>query len=132
MSTDSDGKPFRASAPHCGVCEHVYFLGDWNRSPYCARHDRPVSITVGDVCSAFSLRRELDTAAPEEDIEVEWETVTGGTEAPFYPTYRAGERHGLFCSNCETDDVSVGPMGRIVCNQCENSFRPSDWDRAYL
>lgn len=132
MSTREGVKPFKASDTHCGVCEHLYFRGEWNRPPYCNKHNRTTSITVGDVCSAFSLRPDLEHHAADLEVEVDWDAGTNGTEAPFYPTYEDGEKHGLLCGNCETIDVSVGPMGRVICNRCENTHRPTDWDRAYL
>lgn len=127
-------KPFTAAEKHCGVCEHMYFRGEWNRPPYCTKHEQTTSITVGDVCSAFSLRSDLEPAAVEldVDIEIDWAESTNGTEGPFYPAYADGEKYGLLCGNCETVDVAVGPMGRFICNRCENTHKPMDWDRAYL
>lgn len=44
---------FAAGAPHCGVCHHVTFLADWERTPYCTLHELETGLDVGEVCSAF-------------------------------------------------------------------------------
>lgn len=42
-----------ASGPHCGVCEHVTFEGDWERTPHCSYWEQSTSIVVGRVCDEF-------------------------------------------------------------------------------
>ncbi|MFB6150688.1 MAG: hypothetical protein ABEJ40_02670 [Haloarculaceae archaeon] len=51
---EDDADRFAATGPHCGVCRHVTFLGDWERTPYCARWEEPTDISVGEVCTAFA------------------------------------------------------------------------------
>lgn len=130
MSSNTErGRPFTASEPHCGVCKYLRFRDDWERTSYCTVMDQTTSITVGDICSEFELRSDLDE---QGGVEVEWTDGSRGTEAPFYPAYDDDEQYGLLCGNCRTLDVAVGPMGRVICNRCENTRRPTDWDRAYL
>lgn len=54
-----------------------------------------------------------------------------GTKGPFYVVYKAEdreERFGYLCSNCDTLNNAMDPMGRLVCNDCGNTKRPEDWD----
>lgn len=62
MSTDTvrsealgiDADDFAAKYPHCGVCQHVRFLDDWDRTPYCCQKERVTEIDVGNVCTEFA------------------------------------------------------------------------------
>lgn len=131
QSTAGEGS-FVAKGPHCGVCQHVYFRADWDRTPHCSKWDESTEIDVGDVCSAFTVRDGLDAGLPDEDVDIDWSEKLTGTDAPFYPTYRDDERYGLLCGNCKTLDVAVGTMDQFECNECENSHKPADWDAAYM
>lgn len=54
-----------------------------------------------------------------------------GSKGPFYVVYKSDSReaqYGYFCSNCETINNAMDPMGRLVCNECGNTKRPEDWD----
>lgn len=134
MSSKQRDGPFTASDPHCGVCEHIYFRGDWNRPPYCTKQKQTTSITVGDVCSAFSLRKDLedDSLELDVDVEIDWDDETSGTEAPFYTGYEGDEKYGYLCGNCNSFDIAMDTMGQISCNRCENKHSPTNWDAAYM
>jgi hypothetical protein len=57
-----------------------------------------------------------------------------GSEGPFYVAYRDPDRerrYGWFCSNCESFDNAMGPMGRVHCNRCGNRRKPTEWDAAH-
>jgi len=57
-----------------------------------------------------------------------------GSKGPFYVVYAAPDRQsrwGFFCSNCETVDNAVDPMGRIQCNRCSNLHKAEEWDAAH-
>jgi hypothetical protein len=57
-----------------------------------------------------------------------------GSEGPFFVVYadQAGERrHGYLCGNCESLSNAMDPMGRIVCNDCPNVRKPTEWDAAH-
>jgi|AntRauTorcE11898_2_1112593.scaffolds.fasta_scaffold27539_2 GNAT superfamily N-acetyltransferase/ribosomal protein S27AE len=63
------------------------------------------------------------------------EEPIGGDESPFFLTYTdedRSERHGFFCSNCGSIDVSADGMDRIECKDCGNKHLADDWDDAYL
>ncbi|WP_144905577.1 GNAT family N-acetyltransferase [Halobellus captivus] len=58
-----------------------------------------------------------------------------GTEAPFFPLYRAEEAeeaYGYFCSQCGSTDVSADGLDRLECGNCGNVHRADEWDDAYL
>ncbi len=57
-----------------------------------------------------------------------------GSEAPFFVVYRTEDcrgRWGYFCGNCEGFDTAMDPMGRIVCTDCPNRRKPTEWDAAH-
>jgi hypothetical protein len=138
MVRDATGPDNRSSGverPHCGICRHVRFRDDWDRTPYCSEQERPAEIRVGEVCSSFAPRgRVTHTALPDmgEDIEVHWSEQVSGTDGPFYAVYRGETRYDWLCGNCHTAAVAVDTMGRFECRECENTHRPSQWDAAYL
>lgn len=131
--TTSDG-PFDL---HCGLCEHVEFLDDWNRTPYCTHHGQETEIRVGDVCSQFEDRSskrhgsEEDAGRGADRTIVESEQLAGVT-GPFYAVYAGDRKQGWYCSNCEAFDVAAGPMGRLKCNGCGNIHQSNEWDSAYI
>jgi hypothetical protein len=53
---DLDLEGVAATGPHCGVCEHVTFGDDWERTPRCTKWDEVTSIDVHSVCEAFECR----------------------------------------------------------------------------
>lgn len=70
-----------------------------------------------------------------EEVYVDFGEATQGSKEPFYPAYRAPDReqrYGWFCSNCESVDNTMDPMGTIECNRCANRRQPTRWDAAYL
>lgn len=74
---------------------------------------------------------EARTAPDGETVYVTYEEIEIGSAGPFFATYRTAkldERYGWFCSNCETFDNAVGPMGRLVCNECGNRHKATRWD----
>lgn len=52
-SQQAEGVDCAAAGPHCGVCHHVRFLADWERTPYCTHWEEPTELRVGEVCSGF-------------------------------------------------------------------------------
>lgn len=137
MSTEPSASTgeIAAEGPHCGVCQHVTFRGDWDRTPYCTLRDRAASIDVGDVCPAFTTEPPagvVGSAEHGDPVEVDPTERTRGTAAPFYAAYRDDERFGWFCGACQSLDVAVDPMGRFECSECGNTRKPTEWDAAYL
>ncbi|AFK21172.1 N-acetyltransferase (plasmid) [Haloferax mediterranei ATCC 33500] len=88
------------------------------------------------------LGTEDEVAAPLDPRTVDSRTVyvafdesDRGSQAPFYVSYvdeERANRYGYFCGNCESFEVSMDSMGRVICNNCGNKRRPSRWDSAYL
>jgi len=57
-----------------------------------------------------------------------------GSEGPFYAVYRSGDgerRWGYVCGNCGSFSNAMDTMGRIVCNDCPNLRKPTEWDAAH-
>ena len=83
-----------------------------------------------------------ETPALTEAYEVEDGTVfvayderERGSTAPFYSAYRTDDRtnrYGFYCANCGSLDTSMDTMGRVECNNCENTRKATRWDSAYL
>lgn len=67
-------------------------------------------------------------------VLVDRTTQERGSKGAFHPTYRDDDRRtrwGFFCAACGGFDVSMDPMGRIVCNSCANRRKPTEWDAAH-
>ncbi|WP_122090304.1 DUF5816 domain-containing protein [Halalkalicoccus subterraneus] len=57
-----------------------------------------------------------------------------GSDGPFYVLYRTPDREhrwGYLCGNCESSNTAMDTMGRIVCNDCPNQRKPTEWDAAH-
>lgn len=57
-----------------------------------------------------------------------------GSDGPFYVLYRTPDRErrwGYLCGNCESTNTAMDTMGRIVCNDCPNQRKPTEWDAAH-
>jgi len=87
----------------------------------------------------------VDDRSRPRDVEMEGtaggvetpgdEDESSETDAPFYVVYESEEhekRAGFFCSRCGTADVSRNVADRLECNECENTYRLTDWDLAHL
>ena len=58
-----------------------------------------------------------------------------GTLGPFFEAYEtrdADERYGYYCGACRTVTTQVDQQNRVICPECGNHHRPSDWDDSYL
>lgn len=58
-----------------------------------------------------------------------------GSKGDIYVVYRDEERnarYGFFCDNCGSVNASMDSMGRVQCNDCGNTAKPTRWDAAYL
>jgi|APHM01.1.fsa_nt_gi N-acetylglutamate synthase and related acetyltransferases len=58
-----------------------------------------------------------------------------GSSGPFHPVYRTRDRDDLlawYCGACGAVDNAMDPMGRLECNDCGNTRKPTRWDAAYL
>lgn len=58
-----------------------------------------------------------------------------GSVANFHVVYDSedrSEKYGYFCGNCERLANAMDAMGRVECNNCGNTLKPTRWDAAYL
>lgn len=58
-----------------------------------------------------------------------------GSHGDFYVAYSdedRGSRYGFYCNNCLSVDATMDTMGRVQCNNCGNTAKPTRWDAAYL
>ena len=110
---------------------------------YVAGTDRET--TIGD--ESFTERSYLKFPPGEDPHLVETrETAVGtlyvalddhkvGSKADFYAAYHDQDResrYGFYCNNCGSVDTAMDAMGRVECNNCSNSAKPTRWDAAYL
>ncbi len=74
-------------------------------------------------------------STPEgETLYVAREEAERGSEGPFYAVYRTEDgqrRWGYRCGNCGSFETAMDTMGRIVCNDCPNVRKPTEWDAAH-
>lgn len=78
---------------------------------------------------------QVRVTADGEEVYLHPDRAERGKKGTFVPTFRDRERtqpHGWICENCESDDVAVDTMERMVCNGCGNAARPKNWDSGYL
>lgn len=57
-----------------------------------------------------------------------------GSKGPFFVVYAAADRtrkYGWACGNCESLETAMDSMGRVVCNDCGNLRKPTEWDAAH-
>ena len=62
----------------------------------------------------------------------EYET---GSAANFHVVYvdeSRDDRYGYYCGNCDELANAMDAMGRVECNNCGNTRKPTRWDAAYL
>lgn len=83
------------------------------------QHDLPTPKTVADGTTVYVDRDERE----EGDL------------GPFYVAYTdrsQSEQFGYVCGACQSESVTMGPMGRIACAECGNRRGATEWDAAYL
>lgn len=57
-----------------------------------------------------------------------------GSKAPFFVVYADTDRnrkYGWACGHCDSLDTAMDTMGRVVCNDCGNLRKPTEWDAAH-
>jgi len=80
---------------------------------------------------------EAETEAVDVDgatVYIDHTTTERGSLGEFHLVYAEedGEHYGYWCSKCESLANSMDPMGRIRCDGCGNTRKPTRWDAAYL
>lgn len=45
---------FKTEGPHCGICEHVEVVGDWDPMAFCRKLERTIDpVEIGEVCENY-------------------------------------------------------------------------------
>jgi len=76
----------------------------------------------------------IDTEA-ERTVFVDYTDSDTGSAGHFYTVWSDEEQasqYGYFCANCDTLANAMDSMGRIECDNCGNTRKPTRWDAAYL
>lgn len=74
------------------------------------------------------------TLANGDTVYVDRADAERGSEGSFFVVYADADgqrRYGYLCGNCESLSNAMDPMGRIVCNDCPNVRKPTEWDAAH-
>lgn len=85
---------------------------------------------------AETADEDLEPVTADGDtVYVDQGTQEVGSIAPFYVVYGGKEAeniYGYWCSRCEDFANAMDSMGRIQCDSCGNSRKPTRWDASYL
>lgn len=68
-------------------------------------------------------------------VYVDHDEYESGSQSPFHIVYSDPDRdsrYGYYCDNCGQLANAMDAMGRIECDVCGNSRKPTRWDAAYL
>ena len=86
--------------------------------------------------------KELDSVSQTEPVTdsgrqlyIDPDSPERGSRGGLYPVYTdpsRSDRYGYLCGTCESTAVGMDPMGRLVCAECGNERKPTQWDAAYL
>ncbi|MFT4923235.1 MAG: ribosomal protein S18 acetylase RimI-like enzyme [Haloarculaceae archaeon] len=68
-------------------------------------------------------------------VYVDHDNEETGSVDSFHVVYAdrgAEDIYGYWCANCQSFANSMDAMGRIQCDECGNTRKPTRWDAAYL
>lgn len=68
-------------------------------------------------------------------VYVDQDNADPGSVAPFYVVYSDADgetTYGYYCASCDSLANAMDAMGRIECDNCGNTRKPTRWDAAYL
>lgn len=71
----------------------------------------------------------------DQTVYIDHDNTEKGSIAPFRVVYEEEEGediYGYWCSKCGELANAMDAMGRIQCDECGNSRKPTRWDAAYL
>jgi diamine N-acetyltransferase len=90
-----------------------------------------------DVPEGEQYRRAVEPHDDEdgETLYVAFKEASVGSKGAFHVSYLDEDlerRYGWYCSVCEGFDNAMDASGRVVCNECGNTRKPTRWDAAYL
>jgi ribosomal protein S18 acetylase RimI-like enzyme len=99
------------------------------------------SVEIGD--ESYTEHVWADTDADViEPIEADGRTLyvdrhesDTGSKGHFHVVYSDTEEediYGYYCANCEGLANAMDAMGRVECDNCGNTRKPTRWDAAYL
>lgn len=69
-----------------------------------------------------------------EEVVVAYDDSARGSQGPFYGAYLDEDRerrYGWYCGVCDSLDVNMDAMGRLECDDCGNTRKPTRWDATY-
>lgn len=75
------------------------------------------------------------TAEDGTTVYVDRDDVERGSIGAFHTVYMDEGRenlYGYYCGKCDTLANAMDAMGRIECDNCGNSRKPTRWDAAYM
>ncbi len=78
---------------------------------------------------------EMRLTPDGQEVFIDFDESDRGSDGPFCAVFlgpRRERRWGWFCTNCESFSTSMDTMGRIQCEDCGNTRRPTRWDASYL
>jgi len=100
------------------------------------------TVEIGDrthVENVWTLHETSGTEAVEtgdgRSVFVDYTDSDTGSSGHFYTVWtdeEGTEQYGYFCANCDSLANAMDSMGRIECDHCGNTRKPSRWDAAYL
>jgi ribosomal protein S18 acetylase RimI-like enzyme len=70
-----------------------------------------------------------------QTVYIDHDNTERGSIAPFQVVYtqKAGQEiYGYWCTQCSNLANAMDAMGRIQCDECGNSRKPTRWDASYL
>mgnify|MGYP000392150113 FL=1 len=100
------------------------------------------TVEIGDrthVENVWTLHESSGIEAVETDegraVYVDYTDSDTGSVGHFYTVWgdeAQTSQYGYFCANCDNLANAMDSMGRIECNHCGNTRKPTRWDAAYL
>lgn len=81
------------------------------------------------------LERQTVFEDDGQEIYVDEGALSPGSMAPFYRAYSDPDldtRYGYQCGHCGSLANAMDAMGRIECDDCGNTRKPTRWDAAYM
>jgi ribosomal protein S18 acetylase RimI-like enzyme len=75
------------------------------------------------------------TTDDDTTVYVDRDDIDQGSIGAFHTVYSDEERdelYGYYCGKCDNLANAMDAMGRIECDNCGNSRKPTRWDAAYL
>lgn len=78
---------------------------------------------------------EMRLTPDGDEVYIDFDEVERGSDGAFVTVYRGPRRErrwGWFCTVCDSFAANMDTMGRIQCQDCGNTRKPTRWDASYL